>query len=231
MKRVFSFLRAKFLAGILVTVPAIVTVLALRFLFNTIDDILGPLIGRAVGRDIPGLGLVATALLILVMGFVATNLVGRRLVSAWEAILMNLPLVRRIYNSAKEFLEAVTSPNRQMFQQVVLVEYPRIGIYSYAFVTSYVTLHGPNGPERIAHVFVSNPPMPTTGTFIAVRVPDLTYLDMSVETALKLIVSGGIVSPDGHPAAAEDGKRRRSAQRMTTSFWVKRWPSTSRTTK
>jgi uncharacterized membrane protein len=195
MTKILSTLRAKFLAGILVTVPAIVTVLALRFLFNTIDDILGPLLGRAVGRDIPGLGLVATGLLILVMGFVATNLVGRRLVSGWEAILMNLPLVRRIYNSAKEFLEAVTSPNRHIFKEVVLVEYPRKGIYSYAFVTSYVTLHGPDGAEKVAHVFVSNPPMPTTGTFIAVRVPDLMYLDMSVETALKLIVSGGIVTP------------------------------------
>jgi uncharacterized membrane protein len=148
-----------------------------------------------VGRDIPGLGLLATALLILVMGFVGTNLVGRRLVSGWESILMNLPLVRRIYNPAKELLEAVTSPNRLLFKEVVLVEYPRKGIYSYAFVTSYVTLHGPNGSDRIAHVFVSNPPMPTTGTFIAMRVAELTYLDMSVETALKLIVSGGIVSP------------------------------------
>jgi uncharacterized membrane protein len=201
--KIFSTLRAKFLAGILVTVPAIVTVLALRFLFNTIDDILGPLVGRALGRDFPGLGLVATLLLVFVMGFVATNLVGRRLVSGGEAILMNLPLVRRIYNSAKEFLEAVTSPNRLLFKEVVLVEYPRKGIYSYAFVTSYVTLHGAQGVERIAHVFVSNPPMPTTGTFIAVRVPDLTYLDMSVETALKLIVSGGIVTPtDIRPRAA-----------------------------
>ncbi len=200
MTKILSTIRAKFIAGILVTVPAIVTVLALRFLFNTIDDILGPLVGRAVGRDIPGLGLLATALLILVMGFVGTNLVGRRLVSGWESILMNLPLVRRIYNPAKELLEAVTSPNRLLFKEVVLVEYPRKGIYSYAFVTSYVTLYGPNGAERIAHVFVSNPPMPTTGTFIAMRVGELTYLDMTVETALKLIVSGGIVSPPGiHP--------------------------------
>lgn len=195
MTRVLTTLRAKFLAGIIVTVPAIVTYLALRFLFNAIDDILGPLIGRAVGRDIPGLGLVATGILILVMGFVATNLMGKRLVLGWEAFVGNLPVVRRVYNSAKEFLEAVTSPERMSFKEVVLVEYPRLGIYSYAFVTSYVTLHSPAGPERIAHVFVSNPPMPTTGTFIAVRIPDLIYLDMPVETAIKLIVSGGIVTP------------------------------------
>lgn len=201
MTRFLTTLRAKFLAGILVTVPAIVTYLALRFLFNTIDDILGPLLGKFLGRDIPGMGLVATGLLILIMGFVGTNLVGKRLVRGWEGLLMNLPLVRRIYNSAKEFLEAVTSPNRMLFKEVVLVEYPRVGIYSYAFVTSYVTLHSAGGPESVAHVFVSNPPMPTTGTFIAVRVPDLIYLDMSVETALKLIVSGGIVSPtDIRPA-------------------------------
>ncbi len=195
MTRLLSTLRAKFLAGIIVTVPAIVTFLALRFLFTSIDDILGPVLGRAVGRDIPGLGLVATGLLILIMGFVATNLVGRRLVHVWEGFVGNLPVVRRFYNSAKEFLEAVTSPNRLLFKEVVLFEYPRKGVYTYAFVTSYVTFHGPNGPERIAHVFVSNPPMPTTGTFVAVRIADLIYLDMAVETALKLIVSGGIVTP------------------------------------
>jgi uncharacterized membrane protein len=195
LTKILSTIRAKFLAGIIVTVPAIVTYLALRFLFNAIDDILGPILGRVLGRDIPGLGLVATALLVLIMGFVATNLVGKRLVLGWEAMVATLPVVRRIYNSAKEFLEAVTSPKGMSFRDVVMVEYPRKGIYSYAFVTSYVTLHGPNGPEPIAHVFVSNPPMPTTGTFIAVRIEDLMYLDMSVETALKLIVSGGIVTP------------------------------------
>jgi uncharacterized membrane protein len=212
MKRFFSAIRKKFVAGIIVTVPAIVTYLALRFLFNTVDDILGPLLGQVLGRDIPGLGLVATALLILIMGFTATNLVGRRIVRGWEGIVANLPVVRRIYISAKEFLEALTSPNRMLFREVVLVEYPRKGIYSYAFVTSYVILHGPKGPEEIAHVFVSNPPVPTTGTFIAVRMDDLIYLDMPVETALKLIVSGGIVTPaEVMPMSAQDAKKRRQA--------------------
>jgi uncharacterized membrane protein len=165
-----------------------------------------------VGQDIPGLGLVATALLILIMGFVATNLVGRKLVRGWEAMVASLPVVRRIYIAAKEFLEAVTSPNRMLFREVVMVEYPRKGIYSYAFVTSYVTLHGPKGPEQIAHVFVSNPPVPTTGTFIAVRIEDLLYLDMPVETALKLIVSGGIVTPtDVAPMTEAEARRRREA--------------------
>lgn len=210
MKGILGTIRAKFVAGIIVTVPAIVTILALRFLFNTVDNVLGPILGRAVGHDIPGLGLVTTALLILIMGFTATNLVGKRLVRGWEGMVASLPGVRRIYISAKEFLEAVTSPNRMLFREVVLVEYPRKGIYSYAFVTSYVTLHGPNGPEQVAHVFVSNPPMPTTGTFIVVRVEDLLYLHMSVETALKLIVSGGIVTPsEVVPMSEEAAKLRR----------------------
>ena len=212
MKGILGTIRAKFVAGIIVTVPAIVTILALRFLFNTVDNVLGPILGRAVGHDIPGLGLVATALLILIMGFTATNLVGRRLVRGWEAMVATLPVVRRIYISAKEFLEAVTSPNRMLFREVVLVEYPRKGIYSYAFVTSYVTLHGAKGAEQIAHVFVSNPPMPTTGTFIAVHVEDLLYLEMSVETALKLIVSGGIVTPsEVVPMPDGEARRRREA--------------------
>ncbi|HET9887878.1 MAG TPA: DUF502 domain-containing protein, partial [bacterium] len=205
----FSAIRRKFVAGIIVTVPAIVTYLALRFLFNTVDDILGPLLGKVLGRDIPGLGLVATALLILIMGFTATNLVGRRIVRGWEGIVANLPVVRRIYISAKEFLEALTSPNRMLFREVVLVEYPRKGIYSYAFVTSYVMLQGPKGPGEIAHVFVSNPPVPTTGTFIAVPVEELMYLDMPVDTALKLIVSGGIVTPaEVVPMSAQEARRR-----------------------
>jgi uncharacterized membrane protein len=212
MKKILGTIRAKFLAGLIVTVPAIVTFLALRFLFNMVDDILGPILGRALGRNFPGLGLVTTTLLILIMGFVATNLVGRRLVRGWEAIVASLPGVRRIYISAKEFLEAVTSPNRMLFREVVLVEYPRKGIFSYAFVTSYVTLHAAKGAERIAHVFVSNPPMPTTGTFIAVPLEDLLYLDMPVETALKLIVSGGIVTPsDVVPVSEAEALRRRQS--------------------
>jgi len=195
MKGVLRKLQAKFLAGLLVTVPVIVTLLALRFLFRTLDSILGPLVGRLVGHQVPGLGLAATALVVFLAGLLATNYLGRKLITLGEKLFVSLPLVRKIYNASKEIVQAVTFPNRQLFKEVVMIEYPRKGLYVYGFVTSYTTRETPEGDERVANVFIASIPLPTTGLLIAVPVKDLIYLDLPIEEALKIIVSGGIVAP------------------------------------
>lgn len=197
MKRGLLVLRRKFLAGLVVVVPIVATILAIRFLFRAIDGFLGPWMGDVIGRDIPGVGLVTTVLLVLGAGFVATNLVGRRILGLAERVFTEVPLIRRVYGASKDIVESATLSQARVFKDVVMVEYPRKGVHSYGFVTSYTTRveHDKRNTE-IANVFVPGPPVPTTGVLVAIPVDELFYLDMSVEEALKLILSLGMTAPE-----------------------------------
>ncbi|MGD2216608.1 MAG: DUF502 domain-containing protein [Gemmatimonadales bacterium] len=195
MKTLLASVRAKLLAGIVVTVPVVATILALRFLLRNLDALLGPWIGALIGRSVPGLGLVATLVLVLVAGIVATNLAGRRLIAFVERAFTSLPLVRRVYGASKDIVESATLSQRHLLREVVMLEHPRRGVYSYGFVTSYTTRHSPEGPKRLANVFVPGPPVPTSGNLVAVPVEELFFLDMSIDDALKLVLSLGITSP------------------------------------
>lgn len=195
MMSVVAKLRGKFIAGLIVTVPLIATVLALRFLLTTLDSLLGPALSALIGREVPGLGLLATLLLVLVAGIVATNYAGRRVLNRMEKVLATVPLVRRIYGASKDIVESATLARRYVLREVVMLEYPRKGVYSYGFVTSYTNRIGLDGPKRLANVFVPGPPVPTTGLLVAVPIEELTYLDLTVEDALKLILSLGIATP------------------------------------
>jgi len=195
MRTFVGSIRAKLLAGIVVTVPVVATILALRFLFRNLDALLGPWIANLIGRSIPGLGLAVTVLLILIAGIVATNYVGRRLIAFMERAFSSVPLVRRVYGASKDIVESATLSQRQLLREVVMLEHPRRGAYSYGFVTSYTTRQGPDGAQQLANVFVPGPPVPTTGNLVAVPVDELVYLEMSVDAALKLIISLGITAP------------------------------------
>lgn len=195
MKSVLGHLRGRFLAGIAVVVPVIATFLALRFLFRQLDGLFSAPIAGFVGREVPGLGIVATILLVFVVGYVATNLLGRRLVSLGESVVARVPVVRTIYKASRDIVQAATMSKRLAFRDVVMIEYPRKGSYSYGFVTSYTSRTRGAEESRLANVFIPGPPVPTTGVLIALPVDDLVYLDMSVEDALKLILSAGVAAP------------------------------------
>ena len=195
MNRFASKFRAKLLAGIVVTVPIIVTILALRFLFRSVDSVLGPAIARLIGYEVPGLGLLATLALVLIAGVVSTNLLGKRLIVAGERVFTELPLVRRIYNAVKDIVASATLSQRQAFRDVVMVEYPRRGLYSYGFVTSRTTRNDGDETRRFVNVFIPGPPVPTTGVLVAVPEGELFYLDISIEEGLKLVLSGGMAAP------------------------------------
>lgn len=190
--RVVAALRRRFLAGLLVTVPVIATLLALRFLLRALDGLLGPLVTAALGRRIPGLGALLTLLVVLSVGFIATNVFGRRLVSWVERGIGQVPVVRGIYRASREIVSTATLSQRQVFRDVVLIEYPRQGLWAYGFVTSYTARRG---GARLANVFIPGPPVPTTGVLVVAPVDELRFLGMSVEDALKLILSGGLVAP------------------------------------
>jgi uncharacterized membrane protein len=206
-RRLLAALRRRFLTGLLVTVPVLATLMALRFLLRTLDGVLGPVVTASLGREIPGLGALLTLLVVLGVGFVATNVFGRRLVGWVERGIGQVPIVRGIYRASREIVSTATLSQRQVFRDVVLIEYPRIGLWAYGFVTSYT--HRQGGPP-LANVFIPGPPVPTTGVLVVSPVAELYFLDMSVEDALKLVLSGGLVAPPvlpekRPPALAEPG--------------------------
>lgn len=191
LRPVLAVLRARFVAGIVVTVPVIATILALRFLLRTLDAILGPAIASVIGRQVPGLGLLATLVLVLGVGMLTANFLGRRLVALVERVFNEVPLVRRVYRASRDIVHSAALGQRMAFREVVMIEYPRKGLFSYAFVTSYTSREG----RRFANVFIPGPPLPTTGMLIAAPADELMYLDMTVEEALKLILSAGVAAP------------------------------------
>jgi uncharacterized membrane protein len=192
-------LRSTFVTGLIVTVPGVATFLALRFLFRALDGLLGPSVASLTGRAVPGLGLLATLVLVLAAGLGARSFVGRRLVTAGERLIGQVPVVRSLYRASRDIVETATLSKRQIFRDVVIVEYPRRGLYSYGFVTGYTSRQTGSGPQRLAHVFIPGPPVPTTGILVAAPVEELIFLNLQVEAALKLILSAGMVTPPSLP--------------------------------
>jgi len=194
-KSIFKHLRTIFLTGLLVTVPIIASILALKFLFNTIDGLVGSLPERLFGYHIPGIGVVVTTLLVLLMGLFASNYVGKKVIELGDKFLSRIPIVNIVYSAAKEFMQAVTLPNRMTFKEVVLVEYPYKGRYAYGFVTNQIEHRTAQGSERLISVFIPTTPVVTTGFLIVFPEQDVIPINISVEKAIKMVMSGGIVAP------------------------------------
>ena len=200
MKRVRRYL----VAGILVWVPLAVTYTLLRFVVGLMDRTL-LLLPRQfrpeelLGFNIPGLGVILTIIVLLITGLLAANFVGRAFVGGWESLLDRIPVVRSIYSAAKNFAEMVFSDSSQSFKKVLLIEYPRKGLYSLAFQTSTELgeVQGRKG-EEIVCCFVPTTPNPTSGFIVIVPKKDVTVLDMEVDEALKMIISLGVVVPTWH---------------------------------
>jgi uncharacterized membrane protein len=185
-----------FLSGILVIVPLIITYVVLRFFLSSIDGILSPLLVRYLGYDIPGLGIVITIIIVFVAGILTRGVLGRGAVSIWERFLSSLPLVRTIYSAAKQLLISVAEPKKSMFQRVVIIPYPRLGMYSLAFAANEVTLDRYGAIGDYVAVFIPSTPTPFTGYMLMVKKEEVFPTNMSVEEAVKFIVSGGIVVPE-----------------------------------
>ncbi|MDE0130173.1 MAG: DUF502 domain-containing protein [Gammaproteobacteria bacterium] len=211
-------LRRVLVAGVLVWVPLGITVILLRFLIGLADQTLElipePFQPEALlGRPIPGLGVVLSLVLLFLTGLVAANVVGKRFIGFWEALLRRIPVVKTIYTAAKGFLEMVLSGQSGSFSRVLLIEYPRKGIYCIAFQTSStVGQLAEHTPDSVC-VFVPTTPNPTSGFLVVAPEKDLIELNMSVEDAIKLVVSVGVVVPDpaALPRAEPVGKADRTS--------------------
>lgn len=197
MKRIRRYI----VAGLLVWVPLGVTLFLLKVLVDLMDQTLLLLPppyrpDALLGFHIPGLGILLSLAVLLVTGILAANLVGRQLVHLWESILQRIPFVRSIYSAAKNFAEIVLTDANQSFNKVLLIEYPRKGLYSLCFQTStYLGEVQARTGEDVICVFVPTTPNPTSGLIIMVPKSDVIELEMDVEDALKMVVSLGVVVP------------------------------------
>ena len=197
MKRIRRYI----VAGLLVWVPLGVTLFLLKVLVDLMDQTLlllpPPYRPDALfGFHIPGLGILLSLAVLLVTGILAANLVGRQLVHLWESILQRIPFVRSIYSAAKNFAEIVLTDANQSFNKVLLIEYPRKGLYSLCFQTStYLGEVQARTGEDVICVFVPTTPNPTSGLILMVPKSDVIELEMEVEDALKMVVSLGVVVP------------------------------------
>lgn len=183
------------ISGVLVIVPLIITYVVLRFLLSSIDGILSPLLIKYLGYDIPGLGIAIVVILIVITGVLTHGVIGRQLVAVWDRLLGRVPFVRTIYLASKQLLQSVTNPSESMFQRVVVIPYPRAGMYAFAFASGEVTLESVPGNDFVA-VFVPSTPTPFTGFTYLVKKDEVYPTNISVEDAVKFIVSGGIVTPE-----------------------------------
>lgn len=200
------FLRKKvrryFFTGLLVLVPVWLTIIVVRWIIGFMDGLLVRMLPlkwqpeQLFGFPLPGIGVVLTLLLILLAGMLATNYFGNKLVRASEDLVYRIPLVKGIYTLFKQLADTVLSSDRQGFRKVVLIQYPRLGIWSIGFVTGVSEGELQRVTERrVINIFVPTTPNPTSGYYILVPEEEATVLNMSVEEAFKLIVSGGMVSP------------------------------------
>lgn len=176
--------------------PLAITLYILRALFGVLDNTLGNVVARIVGFRIPGIGAVLTLLFTAGVGMVAANVGGRQLIAFGERLLTRIPLVRSVYVSVKQLIDAFALQNKGVFLAVVMIEYPRPGIYSIGFMTNRGSeaLSRQTGEELIG-VFIPTTPNPTSGFFMLVPAEDCQVLDMTIEEAFKVIISGGVFMP------------------------------------
>lgn len=190
-----------FITGLLVLVPLFITVWVLRVLIGIMDQSLYLLPAAwqpaiLFGFDVPGIGAILTLLIVFVTGLVATNIFGKRIIDFWEALLARVPVVKSIYYSVKQVSDTLFSDSGNAFRKALLVQYPRQGSWTIAFMT------GTPGGDVANHlkgdfvsVYVPTTPNPTSGFFLMMPKTDIVELDMSVDDALKYIISMGVVSP------------------------------------
>jgi uncharacterized membrane protein len=197
-------LKRYFITGLLLWVPIGITLWVLSLIVSTMDQSLALLPERwnprvFIGHDIPGLGAILTLLIVFATGVLTRNLVGGKLVIWGEQVLSRIPIVRSIYSSVKQVSDTILSPNGNAFRKALLVEYPRKGSWTIAFLTGVPTDDLQEavgqGPEDLVSVYVPTTPNPTSGFFLMLRRDETVELDMTVDAALKYIVSMGVVSP------------------------------------
>lgn len=191
-----------FITGLLIWIPLAITVTVLTWIVRTLDGWVMALLPdhlqphTVLGFDIPGLGVVLFVFILFATGVIGANVLGQRLVCGWESLLVRIPVVKSIYSSVKQVSDTLFSSSGQAFRKTLLVQYPRQGMWTIAFLTGT-----PGGgvaqylQGEYVSVYVPTTPNPTSGFFLMLPAADVIGLDMSVDEALKYIISMGVVAP------------------------------------
>ena len=214
-------LKKYIIAGLLVWLPFAATVVIVKLVIDLLDKtiLLLPPEWHPVallGFSIPGFGIILALSILLLTGMLAANLFGRRFVEIWERILNKIPLVRSIYSSIKQISNTIFDPSGKSFRKVVMLQYPRKGLWSMCFLTNdNVGDEMSAVDDRLVAVFIPTTPNPTSGFIIMTRNDEITVLDMSVEEGFKFIISMGVIIPDG--SARTELERNKVAQSLADS--------------
>jgi uncharacterized membrane protein len=192
LTRLMGTIRNQFLIGLAVSVPLVVTILVLSWLFNTIDSILQPIIRVIFGQSLPGVGLIVTIIIIYLAGIISSNVVGRQLIRFGERLVYRVPIVRTVYSSVKQVVDSFSSNGKSNFLQVVLVEYPRKGVMSLAFVTSETC---DRTGRKLLSLLIPTAPNPLSGYVIVVPEEEIVRTSMKMDAAMRMIISCGAILP------------------------------------
>jgi uncharacterized membrane protein len=185
-------IRNTFVAGLLVTVPLGATILILVWLFNSIDHILKPILNAIWDRDLPGVGFGVTIILIFLAGIFTRNVIGHRILKWGSALLDKVPIFRLVYKSIRQIINSFSVPDKE-FTQVVLIDFPKKGMKAVAFVTNEIT---DKTGKKWFSVLIPTAPNPTTGFMEIVSEEEITYTNISVDDAVKMVISAGKVMSD-----------------------------------
>ncbi|MDP3260880.1 MAG: DUF502 domain-containing protein [Thermodesulfovibrionales bacterium] len=189
-------LKRKFLAGLIVSIPAVITVLVIVWFFEFVDGILGPLYNKMLGYNVHGLGFISAVILIFVIGIISTNVFGKKVIEFFERAVVRIPVFKGIYTAIKQLVDAFSPENNSSFKKFVIVEYPRQGTYSFGFLTKECAIKasGSGNELYLRAVYV-----PTNhlylGDIVLFNEGDVFYTDIPIEEGIRIILSGGIAAP------------------------------------
>jgi uncharacterized membrane protein len=183
-----------FLSGILVVVPIVITILVLKAIFTFLDELLLPYLRPQLGYWVPGIGIIIILVGIYLVGILVTNFLGRKFINLGERIVLKIPIAKSIYGSVKQIMETFSFKTDQSGKKVVMVEYPKKNVWSIGLINGEI--NHPESKEKLYNILIIASINPTSGFFILVPQSEILHLNISVEEAMKWIVSGGIVTPD-----------------------------------
>ena len=196
MQKILKKLKGYFFSGIFVVVPLGITVIVIKAIFSFLDNLLLPYLEPSLGSWVlvPGVGLLISILIIFAIGILVTNFIGHKLVHTGEQLLLKIPIAKSIYSSVKQILQTFTFDDESDPKKVVMVEYPKTDVWAIGLVNGEV-LH-PKTKQKLYSVLIIASINPTSGFFVMVPSDKTIKLDLSIEEAMKWIVSGGIITPD-----------------------------------
>jgi uncharacterized membrane protein len=190
--------KRRFFAGLLISIPAIITFLIIGWFFQSVDGLLEPVYYRLLGYHVPGIGFVSAIVLIFIVGVISTNVLGRKVIEYAERFMLKIPVFKSIYISVKQLVDAFSPESKSSsFKKFVIVEYPRPGVFAFGFLTKeYTILKGKNGSETCMRAVY----IPTNhlyfGEIALFKNEDVFYTNISIDDGIKIILSGGITAPE-----------------------------------